>query len=177
MKIGYGILLDTTTHNFVRKLQLELHQVLGIGLARQPPHITIKAPFDIEVIDPFIAYFSQLASGLSSFTIDVQGFGKFGEQVLFLDVSPNPKLNDVHELILQDFSSDFNIAPGQFEGPNIRFHISIAGFQREVDFSAAQAYISKYQPVFSFPLRQLGLFYYLGPGQSWIISQRAEVNA
>ena len=39
MKIGYAILLDQETHNFIRKIQLELHQQIGIGHARQPPHI------------------------------------------------------------------------------------------------------------------------------------------
>lgn len=175
MKIGYGILLDTATHNFVRKLQLELHQETGIGLARQPPHITLKSPFDIEDISSFSEHLSRLASKLSSFAIEIQGFGTFGERVLYLDVLPNKRLDNLHELILNEMNSNFDIPPGEFEGPNIKFHISIAGFQKAAHFQAAQQYIGRYQPAFSFPLTELGLFYYLGPGQSWIVSQRVKL--
>ncbi len=176
MQIGYGILVDTATHNFVRKLQLELHQVIGIGLARQPPHITVKSPFAIDDMGPFSAYLSSLATRLSPFTIDAQGFGTFGEQVLYLDILPNKRLNDLHELILEEMNSDFGIAAGEYEGPNIKFHISVAGFRKAVDFQAAQQYISRYQPAFSFPLTQLGVFYYLGPGQSWIVSHQVKLS-
>ncbi len=176
MTIGFGILLDTSTHNFIRQLQLELHQVIGIGMPRQPPHVTFKSPFEATEIGPYVRYLKQLATDIPSFELSFEGFGHFGEQVLFLDVQENAILTDFHERVLQDMMSLFGISPDPYEGSNVKFHASIAGFQQAEQFQTAQQYITRYQPTFSFPLIQLGLFYYLGPGQGWIISQKVDVQ-
>ncbi len=175
MKIGFGILLDIPTHNFIRQLQLELHQVIGIGMPRQPPHVTFKSPFEVTEIKPYAKYFTQLAAETPAFELSLEGFGHFGEQVLFLDVQENAVLTDFHEQVLQDMRTLFDISPDPYEGSNVKFHTSIAGFQQAEQFQAAQKHIQHYQPDFSFRITELGLFYYLGPGQGWIISQRAEL--
>lgn len=175
MNIGFGILLNTPAHNFIRQLQLELHQVIGIGLARQPPHVTFKSPFETTEIEPYADYLTQLANDTPAFELTLNDFGYFGEQVLFLDVQENAILTDFHERVLQDMMTQFGISPDPYEGSNVKFHASIAGFQQVEQFQAAQEYIKRYQPNFSFRIAELGLFYYLGPGQGWIISQRAEI--
>lgn len=175
MNIGFGILLDIPAHNFIRQLQLELHQVIGIGMARQPPHVTFKSPFETSEIEPYAAYLTQLAADTPAFELSLNGFGHFGEQVLFLDAQENAILTCFHERVLQDMMTMFGISPDPYEGSNVKFHASIAGFQQAEQFQAAQQYVERYQPNFSFRITELGLFYYLGPGQGWIISRRIEV--
>lgn len=34
MKIGYAVLLDNEAHNFIRQVQLELHETLGGALSK-----------------------------------------------------------------------------------------------------------------------------------------------
>ena len=175
MNIGFGILLDIPAHNFIRQLQWELQQVIGIGMARQPPHVTFKSPFEASEIEPYTEYLTKLAADTPAFELNLDGFGYFGEQVLFLDVQENAILTDFHERVLQDMKTMFGISPDPYEGSNVKFPASIAGFQQDEQFQAAPRYIQRYHPNFSFRISELGLFNYLGPGQGWIISQRTEM--
>jgi 2'-5' RNA ligase len=61
MIIGYALMLNNECHNFIREIQLELHQVIGIGLPRQTPHITIKSPFEINDIKNHVEYIEDLS--------------------------------------------------------------------------------------------------------------------
>ena len=170
MKIGYALMLNKEAHNFIRKIQLELHQEVGIGLARQAPHITIKSPFEVTAVEPHIEFLGALAKRTPPFELQLKGFQSFGQQVLFLDVVENEVLRDLHHHILQEVEVAFGEAPHAFEGENIKFHASIAGFQKEEDFEAAQDYLARYQPDFHFTAHTFGLFYYLGPGNGWIVN-------
>ncbi|MEL7120977.1 MAG: 2'-5' RNA ligase family protein [Bacteroidota bacterium] len=172
MQIGFALLLNNEVFNFVRTLQLELHLELGVHLSRQPPHITIKSPFEASNITPFVAYLEKIAQTTSPFEITIDGFGNFGNQVLFLEVLENPTLTQLHHTIINDFQQAFMIAPDQYEGANVKFHVSIAGFNETELFQQAQEYISAHKAEFSLQINQLGIFYYLGPGQSWIINRK-----
>ncbi len=170
MKIGYALMLNREAHNFIRKIQLELHQKIGIGLARQAPHITIKSPFEVSAVVPHIGFLRALANRTPPFEVELKGFQSFSKQVLFLDVVANETLLHLHHDILQEVKTAFGEEPHEFEGKHIKFHASIAGFQGAVDYEAAQEYLSDYQPHFRFKAHTFGLFYYLGPGNGWIVN-------
>ncbi|CAH1000846.1 hypothetical protein LEM8419_01914 [Neolewinella maritima] len=176
MTLGYAILLDHTVHNFVRAVQLELHQALGVRLARQTPHITIKSPFETDTIEGHISYLEDLAARIAPFELAFNGFGSFGDKVLFLDVKESPTLLDLHHGILRDVKTRFGLSPHAFEGPNIKFHTSIAGFDTSEGFQQARDLLTPYQPSYTFQARELGLFYYLGEGNGWIINRRVRVG-
>lgn len=176
MKIGYAILLNNESHNFIRQVQLELHQETGIGLARQTPHVTIKSPFDTNQIDDFVNYLEELARRMKPIHLELEGFGHFGNKVIFLDVKKNQELEDWHGVILKELKEQFGVTPDPFEGENIKFHASIAGFNREESFQQAYDYLSQYQPKYSFSASELGLFYYLGEGKGWIVNRRINLS-
>jgi 2'-5' RNA ligase len=175
MTIGYAILLNDECHNFVRQIQLELHQNLGLRLARQSPHITIKAPFETEDIKPHIAYLETLAATINPFEIEFNDFGTFGDKVIYLAPSENPALLDLHHQVLAEVADQFNLKPHQFEGENIRFHASIAGFSDAQKFKEALGYLQSIRVNLKFQIKTLGLFYYLGEG-GWIINRRIKLE-
>ena len=176
MKIGYALMLNNESHNFIRQIQLELHQKIGIGLARQTPHITIKSPFDINEIDKYVDYIEYVAESIEPIDIDFEGFGNFGDKVIFLDVKQNQRLLDLHWRILGELAKQFGLTPHAFEGKNIKFHASIAGFNNKDSFQQALNYLSQYQPKFSFKAKELGIFYYLGEGNGWIVNRRINIK-
>lgn len=175
MKIGYGIMLDVATRNFIRQVQLELHHQVGIGLARQPPHITIKSPFETTEIAPHRKYLDDLSQKLNGLEVEIEGFGNFADKTIYLDVRHTPTLIALHETVLQQAEEKFGLKPLEFEGKNIKFHASVAGFENVSRCKDAQGFLSKYSPKFKFRVLQLGLFYYLGPGKGWIVHHLADV--
>lgn len=176
MIIGYAILLDDNCHNFIRQIQLELHQHIGIGLARQSPHITIKSPFETNDIQKHIDYLEKLSKEIRPFEITFAGFGSFEKKVIFLDVLENIDLTRLHHRILRDVKTRFDLEPHKLEGKNVRFHASIAGFSQEEQFLESKLYCNRYKPDFRFRITTLGLFCYLGEKQGWIINRRISIK-
>ncbi len=179
MKIGFAILLDNESHNYARKLELELCKNFGLcwGL-KQSPHITIKAPFETEELDPFIEYLEDLAKEIVPFEIELAGFNYFEPKTIFLDVKENPKLKELHSHILKDMKEKFGIEPNEFEGENVKFHSTIALEDvTEEKFKKAKEYLKKYTPNFKFKAKTLGLFYYLGDDAGWIIIRRIDIKS
>lgn len=177
MTIGYAIMANDECYNFVRKIQLELHQEMGTGLARQSPHVTIKSPFETDEIEDHVLYLESLSNSIKSFELELEGFGSFGENVIFLAVKKSQKLMELHQKILSEVKAHFGLEPHDFEGENIRFHMSVAGFDSSESFHSAQLYLKKYNPKFKYKIETLGLFYYLGNGNGWIVNRKISIGS
>lgn len=176
MTIGYAIMANVECHNFIRKVQLELYLEAGAGLARQSPHITIKSPFETSEIEDHVAYLESLSESIQSFEVELDGFGSFGEKVIYLAVKPNRKLRNMHQKILSEVNMRFGLIPHEFEGENIVFHMSVAGFDNSESFYKAQLYLRKYNPQFRYSINTLGLFYYLGENNGWIVNRKIKIH-
>lgn len=174
MNIGFAILLEDECHNYARKLELALCEKLGLcwGL-KQNPHITIKAPFETDKLEPFAEYLESLAKEIAPFKVELEGFNYFGKKVIFLDVKENSQLSKLHFRILKDVQNKFHIKPHKLEGKNVKFHSTIAtGDVTEEKFDKAKQYLKKYHPKFKFTANTFGIFYYLGEDAGWIIVRR-----
>lgn len=179
-KIGYAILLDDASHNYARGMELDISQRFQTrGGLRQSPHVTIKPPFTVETLEPFIEYFDQLAQTTEPFDIELNGIDFFEPKVIFLNVEKNQKLHTLHQRIISDLkanhSIDFN---PKTEGENVRFHSSLAVSDlTEENFYKAKEYLKDEKPRFTFRATTLGLFFYLGPEEGWIIYRRAKLGS
>ena len=171
MTIGFAILLDSSSHNFIRSVQLELHQNLGLRLARQSPHITIKVPFEINEMAPMVEYFDQLAEKMESFPIELIGFNHFNKRVIYLEVDSNSVLTRWHHQILRDLKTEFGLDPHEFEGTNVKFHASLVGVNDSDQFESVMNYLNRYFPNFRFQAKQLAIFYHLGGERGWIVNR------
>lgn len=93
---------NVESHNFIRKIQLKLHQEMGTGLARQSPHVTLKSPFETDEIENHVLFLENLSKSIKPFEIELEGFGSFGEKVIYLAVKRNQELTELHQKILSD---------------------------------------------------------------------------
>lgn len=178
MRIGFAILLDDKSHNVARKIELELCDKFGLcyGL-KQSPHITIKAPFDTTNISPFVNYFELVAKKTKPFDIELEGFNYFEPNVIFLDVKENKKLKKMHDKIIKEMEEKFSIEPHEFEGDNIKFHVTLAVVDvTKSKFIKAKEYLKKYKPKLKFKAKTIGVFYYLGEDAGWAIVKRISLK-
>lgn len=179
MKIGFAILLENESHNFARRMELELCDKFGLcwGL-KQSPHITIKSPFDTDKLEPFVIYLENLSKNTPSFDVELRGFNYFKQKVIFLEVIETPLLKRLHVQILKDLEHEFKIKPHQLEGRNIKFHSSLAlNDVTTTKFKKAKSYLKKYHPKFKFKAKTLGIFYYLGEDAGWVIVRKINLKS
>ncbi|HLD18458.1 MAG TPA: 2'-5' RNA ligase family protein [Candidatus Nanoarchaeia archaeon] len=178
MKLGFAVLLGDESHNFARKIELELCNKFGLcwGL-KQSPHITIKAPFNVKNVDPFVRYLEDLARKTKPFEIQLEGFGYFEPRVIFLNVKQNTKLKTLHFSILKDMKKSFHIKPHALEGEKIRFHCTLALQDvTKKKLRNAKEYLRQYHPRFRFKAKSLGVFLYLGKEAGWIILSKVKLG-
>ncbi len=179
MKIGFAILLDDDSHNYARKLELELCKRFGLcwGL-KQSPHITIKPPFSVRRLEPFIDYAEDLAKKIRPFYVEIEGFDCFEPRVIFLDVKENPKLRNLHIRIIRDLKNRFGIKPQQPEGKNFKFHSTLAAVDvTKENIKKSKAYLKTITKLkFKFKAEKLGVFYYLGRDAGWIVIRKIKIG-
>lgn len=180
VRIGFAILLDDESHNFARKIELDLCKKFNLcwGL-KQSPHITIKRPFDIDKIEPFLNYIEDLTQNFHPFEIEIDGFGYFeGEKnVIFLDVKESPKLKEIQMKILSDLKNNFNIQPYDIELNGWKFHATLATEDVcKEKLVKAKEYLKQFKPKFKFLAKTIGVFYYLGKEVGWIIIRRVNLK-
>ena len=126
-QIGIAILPPEEYALFVRRKEIDLAKRFNTirGLL-QPPHITIKWPFETESIAPFEAYCKKLVEEIKPFDIEVNGYGFFEPKAIFLKVVSSKDLVSLHLNILNDLKKQFKIEKNPFEGPNQQFHTTLA---------------------------------------------------
>lgn len=173
-KICFVIMLDDSTHNYVRELEMQMFDKYGISAAMcQDPHITIKYPFDTDDLDGFTTYLEELASTMEPIEIELVGISGFEPTVLFVGVKENPKLYELHHRIITDLKQKFNLDPDQFDEPNIKFHVNFAvsDVTPNVYFDGIVK-MKQANPYLKFKFKHLGLFYYIGNQRGWITHKR-----
>ena len=124
MKIAIAFLLDHQSHNFMRKLAVDIHRQyrLGFSAASAPPHISLKQPFPITDLTGAEAYFDQFAASIHPFEIELTRLelqtytersrslvpGKKAEQgILWLAVRENPVLRNLHRRLNRELAERF----------------------------------------------------------------------
>ena len=175
MLIGFGLLLEGVIFNYARRVELELRQWFdpNEGL-KQSPHITFKTPFTVNSMEPFANYLDELAATTPPFDVTIKGVGAFAPHVLFLDVQPSQGLFALHTRVLDDLDHQFQVQPGRFEGQQMKFHSTVAiGDPTEGDLVAAQEWLRRDSPQFTFTVQSFGLFYRLEPDGGWIICHQS----
>lgn len=179
-RIGYAVLLDDASHNYARKMELDISERFQTrGGLRQSPHITIKPPFTVETIDPFIAHFDELARTTETFEIELNGIDFFEPKVVFINVEKNQHLFNLHQRIITHLKANHGIETNpKTEGENVRFHSTLAVSDlTEENFYKAKEYLKDENPHFTFKATTLGLFYHLSPEEGWIIYRRARIGS
>lgn len=95
--------------------------------SKSPAHITIVPPFrgEDELQPQLLDFVSTYNIGIVPFDITMQGYGNFGERVLYIDITPNEALHQLEAECMQEFNQQF---PSIIFGmkPPFNPHVTIA---------------------------------------------------
>lgn len=156
----------------MRELQVGVLETLGAnrGLT-QPPHITIKGPFEIDNLQWHSDYLDTLASQTRPFTVHLKGIRAFGPHAIFIDVLKNPNLHELTQALLSDLPNETHTS---FEAvQNVHHHATLALPDSDEMFNKAMIHYSDLQVEFEFTVKKLALFYQ--HADSWIIYRKARL--
>jgi 2'-5' RNA ligase len=135
MNVGFALLVDQPTHNFMRKLAVELDRAYCIGLhAAQPPaHVSLKQPFHAKDLQAVESYFDTFAASIQPFevafdTLEVQPATgpNYDIGIVWLAAREIPSLRDLHNRLNTELGIRFANSQAEFDGPAFRFHATVA---------------------------------------------------
>lgn len=82
---------------FHEKLVSEICEKFNVKRQRLPAHFTIKAPFETNNIEEIENLINVFTKDRHKAKIDIDGFGHFREDVVFMDVRPSSEAIKVHD--------------------------------------------------------------------------------
>lgn len=176
IEIAFVILMDDTVFNHARRLEKVLWDQLGLDTGlRASPHLSLKLGFYINTsqIELFGDYLNNLASETMAFEIQVGRVEAFPEGVIFLDVKPNLRLEDLRQKILVNLSERFGIEPNRYEGEQFHFHLTLAHGLSKPDIALAHQALEKFPFEHGFALDTLALLIHLEDG--WTTYKRVRL--
>lgn len=138
------------------------------------PHITLKMGFPAKDIAPIAEWTEHLANGISPFDISIRNFDFFDEGIMFLDVESNPELEKLRQRILTDLAEKYGIKSEVVEGPQFRFHVTLAyGLTCQQFAEIRKSYASR-QIEFKFQAKHIDLFCHTG--RQWVTYHRTALR-
>lgn len=151
----------------MREIELLLFERFGLKKGMyQIPHITIKPPFAVDSVEPYIQYLDKLCEKIIPFEIELDGFNAFSNKVIYLDVKKNDYLSLAYETIFADLKK----LGLPITRDDMVFHATLAyGDLDALTFAKAYEYLQKnFHPHFSCQTEKIGLFYQLPEDSGWI---------
>ena len=175
MQLAFVIPLDDAGSHLTTALQLDILRQFGYNPGLDaPPHITLKMGFSAISSAPFESYLDQLVSGVAPFEISIKNFNCFDEGILFLDVESSPTLERLRQRILKDLSEFHGICAESVEGPDFRFHVTLAyGFSKQ-EFARLRDSHASREIHFNFTARHIDLFCHTG--DHWVTYKRGNLT-
>jgi 2'-5' RNA ligase len=151
MNVGFALLVDQPTHNFMRKLAFELDRIYRTGLqaALLPAHVSLKQPFFTEDLPAIETYFDTFAASIPPFEITFDAVEiqlaagpNRDTGIVWLAARESPLLRDLHNRLNAELAAGFARSQAEFDGPAYRFHatISMGGQPPDVYRAIAAAY-------------------------------------
>jgi len=171
MQVAFVGLLDASTYNYVRDLQVKMYGLFDAKEAlRLEPHFTLKYKFDTDDLTAARRYFDELADRTKPFEVTVNGIDTFENNIVFLDIAKNPIITNLHLKILADVDKRFSVAPSEFEGKELHFHITLA--YKDIDdktFKKIKEYFETQVIRLQFPVQQIGMYLLPNPEDQWFL--------
>lgn len=132
---------------------------------RLVPHVTILRPFGLIISErEFAERFQSIASQQHSFTIHAQGYGRFPQHTVFVNVEPHAQLQHLHELLSALLFEDMQPIDTEFVYlPHLTIMRQLAGRGWE---KAQQILRANPAPDFTWWVKSISLFRLGGTGWS-----------
>lgn len=135
MNVGFALLVDQSTHNFMRKLAFELDRRYRTGLqaALLPAHISLKQPFHADDLPAIESYFDTFAASIEPFevvldAVEIQPAAGPNRDtgIVWLAARESPALRGMHNRLNAELATRFAHSQADFDGPAYRFHATVA---------------------------------------------------
>lgn len=141
----------------VRALQAELQRAGGVRCdATSPPHVTLKLGFAAPDQAAVSAWLAALAASTEPFELSVGGLGTFDEGILYLDVTPQPRLVALHRQVVLGLEARFGVAPWPLEqAGRFHFHVTLATGLSPPDLEAGRRHLAPLAGRHRLPVRRL----------------------
>lgn len=110
-------------------IKKEIAERFGTKVAvTRPAHITIIAPLraDDEKLAAFDAILQNQAAQTEPFQLQVNGFGHFGNKVVYLHVEPHPAANNLYQCLKQQLLQQELVSPKFFPHNTLNPHMTVA---------------------------------------------------
>lgn len=173
MQTAIVVLLDPPSYNYVRAIQLRMYECFGTkATLTLEPHFTIKYAYIPGNLSLAENYFDSLISNTKEFDVNLSSIGSFdnSKNVVFLNVEKNDKLQELHMSILDELAHRQLAQPGEFEGKDLHFHITLAykDISKE-DFQKAKLMLKDEKPNFQFRVKRLAMYVRADDDAPWFI--------
>ncbi|MCH7401601.1 2'-5' RNA ligase family protein [Belliella kenyensis] len=112
----------------VDSIKNSLKDNFGLKYAlKSPPHITLKMPFSWNEAKEhlLIQNLQKFLSHENDFTLDLDGFGKFGKRVIFIKVSRSEELVQLQSRLVQHCKQELKLVK-ELSDSNYHPHMTIA---------------------------------------------------
>jgi 2'-5' RNA ligase len=150
-KFFIALLPPDSILNEVREIQLDLCDRYGIKASlKTPPHITLMPPIEMsmDLLEPLQMELAKFAKLRSSFGITLSGFAAFPPRVIYVDVAPNPILQNLYIDITSTLANKFGIVDPYASRPFVpHMTVGFRDFTPEIfdliwsEFSDRQIYL------------------------------------
>ena len=179
MKVGIGLILNDDTSAQITSLENEISRIIGLdsGL-KQPPHITIKSPFDVPDMTRILDFFEVFANTVEPIHVSMSGFCYFEPTTAYIAVNRNKDIYNLHKRLLAELESNMDIKPNIYEGDNIVFHTSTAINMSKEQYERAYKHLSKLPLVtYETVIDKIGLLVLKEETNNWIIYQSLSLSS
>ena len=158
-----ALLPPTAIQDAVREIQYDLRDRYNTkATLKSPPHITLIPPFELssDRLEPLQIELENFAKKRSPFAINLSGFAAFPPRVIYVDVVPNPILQNLYVEIASTLANNLNILDPYASRPFVP-HVTV-GFRdlTPENFERAWAEFSDRQIQFEFAASALTLLVY-----------------
>lgn len=106
-------------------------------------HFTIKAPFESEDISDIIKITSNFYEKHNSEEVELEGFGHFRNDVIFMDVIPSANAIRTNELFINDLKKCKNLTWKRNEFKEKKYHCTIVSRRISSQFYEIWEYVNK----------------------------------
>jgi len=146
MKIGVGLLIDDNAHNELRDLELIVSSKTGneLGLY-QPPHITIKRPFEADQ-NTFVdakKILKEFCGSMDEFEINLGIYRTFGNEVVYA-YTEDSKIVFAQGILLKKLEK-INVIPDEFDVDKYILHSTIELGLSPNEFEIAKSNLQNYK--------------------------------
>lgn len=174
-KVGVGILLDNPHFNSIRAIEMQIYDsVSNSDGLNQPPHVTIKRPFELKNIKELGLYADkvcEIVEKTASFDIKLQDISNFSHKTIYLNASTkNKELTILHNRLISAAEALSKQPSDSFEGSNMLFHTTLAMNLNELQYSSLEELIYTLQKFeITIKAEKVGLFMAIDNDKHWVV--------